>query len=137
MKVYWASSRMVSMDWEMHGVEDRRTGGGAKDGVFQHCTAHSTLSELPSAVGTGISSAVAHTRDRHSQCCCRDGRTGAPSSVGTGVWAQSLTVPGNAMGMSVWSMTTCNQAGAAEWDGWPWWGTGTGLVLQELHNTWG
>lgn len=106
MKAYWASSRMVSMEWEMHGVEDRRTGRGAKDAVFQHCTAHSTLSELPSPVGIGISSAVAHIKDRHSQCYCRDGRTGAPSSVGTGVWALSLTVPGNVMGMSVWSMTT-------------------------------
>lgn len=57
-------------------------------------------------MGTAISSAVARTRDRHSQCCCRDGRTGVPSSVGTGVLAQSLMVPGSAMGISVSSMTT-------------------------------
>lgn len=96
------------MVWEMYGVEDRRTGREEEQRMgFSSTAQHTqTLSELPGPVGTGISSAVACTKDRHLQCCCRDGRTGVPSSVGAGVLAQSLMVPGSAMGTSVLSTTT-------------------------------
>lgn len=131
------------MVWEMHGDEDMRTGGleerrsrGEKDRVFQHSTAHSTLPELPGSVGAGISSAAACTRDRHSQCCCRGGRTGVLGSAGTGVLADG---PWQCHGDKRLQHDHLCWAGATEccWDGWLWWGTGTGLVLQELCGMWG
>lgn len=68
MKAYWASDRMGSMVWEMHGDEDMRTGGleerrsrGEKDRVFQHSTAqHSTLNPSRAARPSG---------SRNFQCC--------------------------------------------------------------------
>lgn len=64
------------------GLEERRKQRMGFSSAAQHTQ---TLSELPDPVGTDIPSAVACTKDRHSQCC-RDGRTGVPSSVGQEVW---------------------------------------------------
>lgn len=97
----------VSILWELHGAEDRRTGGEEdrrKGGQDFPALPHSTLPEPRGWVGTGISSAVVHVRDRRSQCRCRGGGTGVPGSAGMGVSAQPVPVPGSAMGTSVSSV---------------------------------
>lgn len=95
----------ISTVWELHMAEDRRRGRrrGEEDRAFQHCMPRSILPEPPSPVGTGISSAAAHSGNRCSRhCCCRGVLgTGVPGGVEKGVLAQPMPVLGGAMGTSI------------------------------------
>lgn len=106
MKAYWASDRMGSMVWEMHGDEDMKTGGleerrsrGEKDRVFQHSTAQHTQP---------FQSCPAQWEQEFPVLRIPSAAAGVAGLVFLAVRGQVfwLTVPGSAMGMSVSSTTT-------------------------------
>lgn len=102
MKACWASSRMLSMLWQMHDVEDRRTGGEEEQRMgfssttqhtqsFQSSISREAFPVLWHELGTGIPSAPAGMALLMFSVRC---------------FGSVLMVPVSAMGMGILSTTT-------------------------------